>query len=820
MRSLSRTLFVGFVTSISVAMSPSTAASFQVDASGRVVIEAESFQNSSPGADGHQWEAVAAGYVGFTGNGAVKAVPEDRVNWDSAYAANAPRLDYPVEFPGAGTYYVWVRGFAPSTSSDSVHIGLDGVEQTGGYNFNGFARNTWSWSNRSDNHVRTVTVPSAGEHTLNLWMRESGMVVDKLLLTSAPTDSFSGAGPDASSSGGQSAAAVFQPDADGRVVMEAENFLGRRSGSREHRWETASARYTGFSGAGAMEVVPEDRDSWDDSHAADAPQLDFPVAFAAPGTYYVWVRGYSPSTSSDSLHIGLDGSEQPGGNNFNGFIRGAWSWSNRSGSSVRTLSVPTAGVHTLHVWMRESGMVVDKLLLTPSASYRPSGLGPAENAAGDADGGPIAVTTPTISPNGGIYSGPVSVALSTATAGAAIRYTLDGSTPTAAATLYTAPFEVAADTTVKAVAFLDGYADSGVGTAVFRYEMPPASGSDGAAFPPSPAISGIIFDYSSRQIHAPGSDNWAITWAGDDHQYAVWGDGGGFDGSNADGRVSMGVARIEGSSAGYTGTNIWGGDNAENRAEFEGKAYGILGIGDELYLWRSGDGSEGSAFRFQELYRSDDAAAHWEFAGVAYTADDFSAGTGFFAPTFLQYGRGYAGARDTYVYIYAPERIDFDWEVQIPGEIALIRVPEDALGDRGQYEYFTGIDANGRPTWSAELGERQPVFRDTRNGIMRTSVSYNPGLGRYLLITQQVSRLKDKDGHIGIYDAPTPWGPWTTVLFANPWDIGLQTGSKTVFWNFSNKWLSADGKRFVLVYTGPGSDELGTLSGTFVTPQD
>jgi CubicO group peptidase (beta-lactamase class C family) len=46
---------------------------------------------------------------------------------------------------------------------------------------------------------------------------------------------------------------------------------------------------------------------------------------------------------------------------------------------VRKLTVATTGVHTINVWMRESGMVFDKLVLTTSSSYVPTGAGPAES---------------------------------------------------------------------------------------------------------------------------------------------------------------------------------------------------------------------------------------------------------------------------------------------------------------------------------------------------------------------------------------------------------------------------------------------------------
>ena len=312
---------------------------------------------------------------------------------------------------------------------------------------------------------------------------------------------------------------------------------------------------------------------------------------------------------------------------------------------------------------------------------------------------------------------------------------------------------------------------------------------------------------------APGSDNWAITWADDDRQYATWGDGGGFGGTNSDGRVSLGVARIEGDANSPTMGNVWGGKDAERPARFEGKSYGLISIDAVLYLWRTGDGSDGAAFEIQDLYRSSDRAASWNAVGVKFTPKDFPDSKGFFAPTFLQFGQDYRGARDEYVYIYAPENKNGRWTVQTAGEITLIRVRKEKIANRSHYEYFAGLDADQDPTWTRNIADRKPVFRDAENGVMRTSVSYNPGLRRYLLTTQQVSRYLIGNGHIGIYDAPEPWGPWTTVFLDNAWCTGLQSGWKTVFWNFSNKWLSPDGKDFVLVYTG--DDTWSTLKGSF-----
>ena len=341
------------------------------------------------------------------------------------------------------------------------------------------------------------------------------------------------------------------------------------------------------------------------------------------------------------------------------------------------------------------------------------------------------------------------------------------------------------------------------------------SWAQSAPFPASTVITGVNWDLSSIQSEASGSDNWVITWAEDNHQYTSWGDGGGFGGTNSDGRVSMGVGRVEGSKDSYQGFNVWGGKNPENPATFAGKAYGILSIGGVLYMWRTGDGSEGSAFTLQEVYQSTNHGASWQYAGVRFTQSDFPGSKGFFAPTFLNFGKDYQGARDSYVYSYAPENQNDNWNVQKPGKITLMRVLQSQIIQKNAYEYFAGTDGGGVPIWTSTIANRVPVFEDSGNGVMRTSVSYNPGLGRYILMTQQIDRYSSGNGHMGIYDAPEPWGPWTTVLFANHWSLGIQNGNKTVYWNFSNKWLSENGENFVMVYTGPGGDSWGTIEGSF-----
>lgn len=76
-------------------------------------------------------------------------------------------------------------------------------------------------------------------------------------------------------------------------------------------------------------------------------------------------------------------------------------------------------------------------------------------------------TPPVLTPGGGTYSAAVQVAMSDSTAGAAIYYTTDNSTPTKASNLYTAPITVSATETVNAIAIAPGLANSAVTSATY-----------------------------------------------------------------------------------------------------------------------------------------------------------------------------------------------------------------------------------------------------------------------------------------------------------------------------------------------------------------
>jgi hypothetical protein len=80
---------------------------------------------------------------------------------------------------------------------------------------------------------------------------------------------------------------------------------------------------------------------------------------------------------------------------------------------------------------------------------------------------PVSITNAN-GTTGGSYALPVQVSMSTQTTGAAIHYTLDGSTPTTSSTLYTGPIVISSNTLVQAIASLSGLSNSRVTLASYH----------------------------------------------------------------------------------------------------------------------------------------------------------------------------------------------------------------------------------------------------------------------------------------------------------------------------------------------------------------
>ncbi len=305
-------------------------------------------------------------------------------------------------------------------------------------------------------------------------------------------------------------------------------------------------------------------------------------------------------------------------------------------------------------------------------------------------------------------------------------------------------------------------------------------------YPPSARIRELQWAPKDTIVRkARGSDNWPLAWADDGALYGAYGDGNGFEPFEPQ-KLSLGLARIEGLPDNFRGVNLSAptlnstGDGAAGR-----KASGLLCVKGVLYVWmRNADNSQ--------LAWSRDHGATWTVADWKFTES-------FGCPAFVEFGQDYAGARDAFVYVYSP---DTNSAYTPADHMVLARVPQEKIGDRDAYEFFAGHDDTVGPKWSRDLAQRRPVF--THGGrCYRPRISYHAALRCYLLVhpIPSSSSAGKPDtrfaGGLAVFDAPEPWGPWTTAFFTESWDTGPGDSA-----GFIPKWTGADGKTLHLVFSG------------------
>jgi hypothetical protein len=98
-----------------------------------------------------------------------------------------------------------------------------------------------------------------------------------------------------------------------------------------------------------------------------SPRIDYHVRFAKKEQHWFWVRAHGPHYTADSIHAALDFKEEEWGQHIDTGWGGGYKWTTRG-----PFQITAPGVHTLSIWMREDGTIVDKLLLTARGDYKPS----------------------------------------------------------------------------------------------------------------------------------------------------------------------------------------------------------------------------------------------------------------------------------------------------------------------------------------------------------------------------------------------------------------------------------------------------------------
>lgn len=180
---------------------------------GMVAIEAEHFASQEKD-DIRAWFRVQEDMVfgikpdndpqhlfGSSGGSYLEALPDSRWTHDERliHGENffdepnkAGVLTYKVFIHQPGRYYVWVRHFSTGSEDNGLHVGIDGTWPESGQRWQTTIKGRWDWECRQrTEEVHTgvpmdsyLDIPTAGEHEIEVSMREDGLEFDKLLLAS------------------------------------------------------------------------------------------------------------------------------------------------------------------------------------------------------------------------------------------------------------------------------------------------------------------------------------------------------------------------------------------------------------------------------------------------------------------------------------------------------------------------------------------------------------------------------------------------------------------------------------------------------------
>jgi hypothetical protein len=189
--------------------------------------------------------------------------------------------------------------------------------------------------------------------------------------------------------------------------------------------------------------------------------------------------------------------------------------------------------------------------------------------------------------------------------------------------------------------------------------------------------------------------------------------------------------------------------------------------------------------------------------------------------SFINYGPGNAGAPGGFVYLLGTANSAYFWSggiAPLPIHTYLARVTPQGILNEGDYRYFAGLDRRGRPIWSTDAMQMRPIFSDhsaAQSGCSALcnmaealgEVVYVRGLKRYIGVAQG-----DYLAQSAIYDAPAPWGPWTSVDYENidpkagagGWALLGAAAGDSLGMHPVNAWSSPDGKTLWFTFSSNG----------------
>ncbi len=362
------------------------------------------------------------------------------------------------------------------------------------------------------------------------------------------------------------------------------------------------------------------------------------------------------------------------------------------------------------------------------------------------------------------------------------------------------------------------------------YRVWPSEPPPGCPFPKSASLVGVGF--TGRHAEYTHADTWYPSWAADGNLYSPWTDGNvnGLGSSSAGAEASTGHATILGSDPLHLVVTNQGIFKSSPRP-YEGRyPCGSL-VHDGVWYYGTyclhPNGQvprDGIPYNWPWLgpfvgFRwSTDLGKTWTqtpctpeqplFGEHALHGEPVKIG----APHFVDFGQAMQHSPDGKAYLIGhgasvgPDGRRFAYNCWITGdEIYLVRVtPSIAnMNDAAKYDFFTGDDASGQPTWSKDFQAIKPIaaWRDNMGCVTMT---YDAPLKKYLMcVTDGGNTVSRFNTYLLESDRLT--GPWKLVTYLKNF------GEQAYFVNLPSKFIGADGRTLWLCFAGNFSSGWGGI---------
>lgn len=201
---------------------------------------------------------------------------------------------------------------------------------------------------------------------------------------------------------------------------------------------------------------------------------------------------------------------------------------------------------------------------------------------------------------------------------------------------------------------------------------------------------------------------------------------------------------------------------------------------------------------------SDDGGKTWN--GLPDAKTPYFLGPKFGGLAFVGFGPGYTNVpKELGDFVYAVSN-DESWESG--HNVFMARVPRARVLERAAWEFYAGVA--GDPAWTSSEADARPILSDPGR-VGHPTMTWNAGLGRFLLAyssdmvphslattAEQAKATWHRARQLTIVEGPTPWGPWALVHHNTQWE-----GAHVAYLpQIPSKWLSADGLRGTLLFSG------------------